>query len=1190
MPRFAGRYDIVRALGRGAMGEVFEARDLGIPGGPSVALKKLTPASGQIASALLAFQREYYHLKELAHPQIVAALEYGVDGDEPYYTMELLGGRNLSAEVQARGRFESPDACQVLTDVASALTLIHARRLVHRDLSGNNVRVLESGRAKLFDFGILCDADAPQRMAGTPRTVAPEVVHAQLVDGRADLYALGVLGYFLLTGHYPYQAKRVADLPALWAQPIPTPQQLVPELPTPLSGLVMDLLRLDPRARPRNAATVVDRLAAVVAPSHEISGRFDLSTLPKPSLVEREAVLAQLNELMLRAGSRSAACMIEGGPGLGKSRILDEAAITARLAGFDAIYLRAKPLSGEPLGTLNELARGLLARSPFAVEVGARHAPDLVGQVLAFRQKYPEIVGRPAAIHPADNQARLLIAYVRWLREVAEQEPLAVLVDDLHLVDETSAAMLATLAALTEPFLVIGTCHSGEPAVAPRQLERIRSAGCITLRSLTEKGIEQMVASLFGDVPHVARLSHSIWKRTAGNPQLCVETAERLVQNRSIRIDAGSWVLPNAPESVIASVPDSFTNSLDQRLAMCTPTAQRIVHVLALSRSALSHHVISRVLATPAQEFFPAISELRAQGLAIDDGYSLQISHHSSSEQVLARALADQNRALHSRLADALIAEGVTEASRQARIGKHLSQSGRNEEAADYLGDAARRLYNTHAFVECLDVVEWSIDAHEEAGRPREAAELRLLAITAGFGSSPQALERHALTAMRVFRETSGMAIAERLHRFLPRRLALGLGVFVRWIAWLLEGRRGSSPLEAMSSMSISSAFLGTLYMGVGAATKLADLLKQLDMFRAFRGTAAYNGYLIPMACYDLCLGRVSSARARLDTAVHLFGGTLTTLTGAKLELATAGVRALRALTRLIQLDSGALEDVDVVEQYDLPYQVLVGRLARAAHHRYRGEERRAREIERAIEPEIQQLGTWALDVQRVLFAHPAYAITGDLEGLKRCVDEFEQLCDRGFDLHARLALCRGEYLMQRGDYAEARAQLGRVEDALPGDERFIRLHCRSARAQLALLCEDYSSAQRLAKPIADADDAPAVPRLRASWILGVSQFRLGDPSGAERLIAALDAATELDSPPFLVQIRDALARIALAQGDLNGYEAHLQAAALQVRGTENPEFAAIVARLRDARIDRRGWSTPPNRIDDEPETSIATS
>src|ERR1041385_381828 len=250
-----GRFQIERELSRGGVGVVYAAFDQSTK--RRVALKRLLRTSSPQLAAL--FEREFYVLSSLKHPRIIDVYDYGIDGDGAFYTMELLEGSDLRELSPLR----VPDACRYLREVASSLALPHARRLVHRDVSPRNVRTTPGGGCKLIDFGALVTFGITDDIVGTPPAIPPEALYGQPLDQRADLFSLGALAYFLLTGRHAYPAKRVGDLARVWSdKPVP-PSTFAPTVPTELDRLVLSLLSLDALSRPAGAAEVNDRLTVI---------------------------------------------------------------------------------------------------------------------------------------------------------------------------------------------------------------------------------------------------------------------------------------------------------------------------------------------------------------------------------------------------------------------------------------------------------------------------------------------------------------------------------------------------------------------------------------------------------------------------------------------------------------------------------------------------------------------------------------------------------------------------------------------------------------------------------------------------------------------------------------------------------------------------------------------------------------
>ena len=180
--RIGGRYEIEEVVGRGGMAAVYRVLDLRT--GTRLALKRCHVKSRK-DEALIHFEREFYTLAQLRHPRIIAVHDYGVDTVSAYYTMELLSG----VDMRTLAPLPWTLVCRYLREIATSLALLHARKLVHRDVTPQNVRVGQDGHCKLIDFGALADFGESPVVVGTPPCVPPEAIEGKPIDQRLDLYA-----------------------------------------------------------------------------------------------------------------------------------------------------------------------------------------------------------------------------------------------------------------------------------------------------------------------------------------------------------------------------------------------------------------------------------------------------------------------------------------------------------------------------------------------------------------------------------------------------------------------------------------------------------------------------------------------------------------------------------------------------------------------------------------------------------------------------------------------------------------------------------------------------------------------------------------------------------------------------------------------------------------------------------------
>ncbi|HXK08224.1 MAG TPA: serine/threonine-protein kinase [Vicinamibacteria bacterium] len=233
-----GRYEILREIGRGAMGIVYEARDPALD--RTVALKVIQPSAGGDAARVLEerFLAEARIAARLQHPGIVVVHDVGVDpsSGSMFIALELLRGQTL-ADLGGEGPLDWRTVLRLTAQVARALGYAHAHGVVHRDIKPANVFVLPTGEAKVMDFGIARLESDRQRLTtkgefiGTPLYTAPEQARNEDVDGRADVFSLGSVAYTLLTGQAAFLAPSIPGIV----------HRIVYEEPDPLSGLVSGL-------------------------------------------------------------------------------------------------------------------------------------------------------------------------------------------------------------------------------------------------------------------------------------------------------------------------------------------------------------------------------------------------------------------------------------------------------------------------------------------------------------------------------------------------------------------------------------------------------------------------------------------------------------------------------------------------------------------------------------------------------------------------------------------------------------------------------------------------------------------------------------------------------------------------------------------------------------------------------------
>jgi WD40 repeat protein/serine/threonine protein kinase len=298
-----GPYRVLRVLGAGGMGVVYQAEDRALK--RLVALKTLKPGLAASPAARQRFLREAQAAAAVTHDHVVTIHQVGDHRGVPFLAMPLLEGETLEQRLgraeAGEGLLDPAEVLRVGREIAQGLEAAHARGLVHRDIKPANVWLeKDTGRVKILDFGLARALDEetflgePGVVAGTPAYLAPEVRTGLAVDGRCDLFSLGCVLSRMLTGATPGQAPAPAFPPS--------PRGRNPEAPAELAGLVRRLLARDPADRPRSARQVVDALQGIERRRREPQGSS------RPRRKRRRRVVAAL----LLAGALAAAAVLQG--------------------------------------------------------------------------------------------------------------------------------------------------------------------------------------------------------------------------------------------------------------------------------------------------------------------------------------------------------------------------------------------------------------------------------------------------------------------------------------------------------------------------------------------------------------------------------------------------------------------------------------------------------------------------------------------------------------------------------------------------------------------------------------------------------------------------------------------------------------------------------------------------------------
>ena len=1020
------RYRIETLLGQGGMAEVYQVVDTST--GDRRALKRLIkiddPRKLQRATEL--FEREFHTLSQLAHPRVVSVYDYGVEDGAPYYTMELLDGGDL----QQRAPVPWQLACKLARDVCSALSVLHSRRMVYRDLSPRNVRCTSDGQAKLIDFGAMAPMGPSKQVVGTAAFCAPELVHLQTIDARTDLYSLGATLYYTLLGRRAYPARDFRQLRDMWRSTPRRPSELVPEIPPALDRLVLDLMQLDTSLRPASAAEVMDRLSAIAELPADEQMLVSQAYLTTPTLVGRDRELARVRKKVLRAlRGRGGAVLITGSPGVGRSRLLDACVLEAKLAGSTVLRADAADAQAGDYGVVRALASQLIDALPeIAIEAALPRLP-ILGHVV------PELVARfPHAaleVYPDAQLARPAVqtALREWLWDVSRKRSLTLAVDDVHRIDEPSAAFLALLAyeAAHHPVLVAASEEASAAIGKPALRLLGESAIKLLLEPLDAADTERLLRSVFGDVPNLQLLAHRLHEVAEGIPANVMRLAQYLVERGVVRYESGAWSLPQ--HLATGDLAPSMAQALQVRVAALSAGARELAQVFALCPEqrfsfedcvALTAHRQSARLLRELDELLMA-DVLRVAG----ERYELA----QQTWVAALRADCADEAALHLRLAPLFAARG-NEGFRAAQHllrggdeGRGLDQLVLHAEQSQQLTDQSPEAFS--ALIQALPpdwyaTYEAGLHLCERAGRPGKDAYTLLsrLAGLVAFGAIDDIT--HPLALIKQLTRDSGLQLhaelpadmnaGERLKRTFELTqqrydLAPAQDKVLDPLTAIRQLARAQIQTTAVIAMGHDHHFLGKLpslapYVPLSPALGVVDQLV-LGLTHRLRGQVEQARQV-----YGALLDRVAQPdRGGLDETHHRYLS-FGVMNGLGLLEASMGIPM--ALERANAIETDPLSRVNAM-------------LIRMLYHLWQGQADQAERCDRENELLRTQNGPrqW-FEGAHLLGQVTAHAAIGDLTRVKQTLDGIAAMAAQWLGWVPIHHYARGEYHRIRGDQANA--------------------------------------------------------------------------------------------------------------------------------------------------------------------------
>lgn len=1165
-PHLHGRFRIESELARGGMATVFAAFDTAHA--RSVALKRLEPHAPQRVATL--FEREFYVLSSLRHPRIVEVYEFGIDAIGPFYTMELLAG----ADLRDLAPLPPTAACRYVRDVASSLALLHARRLLHRDVSPRNVRTLPDGGCKLIDFGALTSFGSNDEVVGTPPAIAPEVLAGEPLDQRTDLFSLGALAYFLLTGRHAYPARSVRALPDIWTTPLPAPSALAPQVPKPLDELVLALLSLASLGRPGTAAEVIDRLNAIADLAPEQDARVTRAYFVGTQLIEREHEHEHAARCIARARSQhGGALFLRGESGVGKTRLLQDIALKAQLAGLTVLRAAAAEQHG-PLLTVRALVQQALRLAPatagpiFAPCAGALRA--LWGDALGASEQTADT---SAQLTPEQVLETLPGQLVEGLLQFAQQQAVAIVVDDVDSADARSAALLMALArrAHSHALLVATSSSLAQDADKPAVRNLREASLLLQLRALSHEGTLGVVQAAFGDVPHVRRTAQRLYAATRGNPEHVMQLLQRWVEDGLIRYVDGAFSLPlELPEPALLAA-DRVAH---ETLTRCSSEALLVAHLLALQDTPTTIPGCVE-LAAPLLDrrgALAAVEALIGADLLVQSPHGLRFRHELLRTAALESLPAQTRQRLQAHLGEHLLAscDGSYEAVSCA--GLHLLRGGQATRGAELIARAARAALaadqSSGTLARASTALEAALATYRDQGRsPLQQLDLLVPLTICSYEMSPAFAARYGSATLSALVAALGLAS----DRVLADHAALIQ--LLRAAPVLPEGEPKSE--QTPDALTLLGWLLHCVLSLVAVASAAIDHEAEARYIEPLRPFRALGKTHPATFMYEYCVQVIGLSEDHAAQSHRDWSELLERLPAVRFppnveaRLQHGALYAL-GLLECQREDEAALQRLEQLNARHTPRTAMMADQLGFLYHAFRGRIDRAEHYRDRVEAYAVQHGSaWQAEIWATCTSCAVYGLTRDLTGIKRAVQQLERLRQAAPSLLQYWERACGTQALLNHEPERARVLYERALSHSGPRERVgwsavrgaltATLNALGQHARAKQICEET-----LALSAADLAYPPMVFTLQTELICAL--IGLEDFAAADSMLAQLIAHhTPYQNPVILGRLHHVGVELARARADIVGCEHHLESLQRLVVPTRNPALVAQYERLRHA-------------------------
>jgi hypothetical protein len=756
------------------MGVVYEAFDE--ERRAPVALKTLSRFDGD---ALARFKREFRALQGLTHPNLVALDELFFEDDQWFFTMELLDGADFVTHVTGRGggvpfestvresvgklaarsaaptmdggqagpTFDEPRLRDGLRQLLEGLSALHAVDKIHRDVKPSNVLVTRAGRVVLLDFGLVTAASTEDRstggaILGTPAYMAPEQAASRELGPAADVYAVGVMLYEVLTGRLPMEGTQLQILLEKQRREAEHPASLVAGLPEDLSALCVKMLRFDPALRPDASGAL-----RALSPRRAHGAALPRTSTEAPIFVGREGELSELRAMYeVTRGGRLATALVCGTSGIGKSYLVRRFTGELLAEHPEAMVLEGRCYERETVpyktldGIVDALSRRLSRMSATEVDAVLPRRSGALAQIFPVMLGVPQVArehqGFALAVEPHELRRRAFVVLRDLITRMAMKRPIVLVIDDIQWADDDGLRALADILRPPDapPILLLGTVRAApdEDAGLQRVLAVLPGGTrLIPLANLEPEEARTLAVAFLRRNDADDADPEIIASEAGGHPLFVEELARHVALGGRARSDV------------------SLDDAICDRIAQLEGPTRQLAEIVAAAGKPVPQEVVAAAARLDPAEFHRRTATLRVSNVVRTGGArqadAIEPYHDRVREAVLARLEPGRKQALHEALA--LAFETSSTRVDPEALATHWHEAGNDGRAATWAIEAATLATRTFAFERAAEWYQLALAWLPEGHAERRTIQVRIGDALANAGRGVVAARHFAAAA-----------------------------------------------------------------------------------------------------------------------------------------------------------------------------------------------------------------------------------------------------------------------------------------------------------------------------------------------------------------------------------------------------------------------------------------------------------